>query len=118
MSDNQEYLKKEFKEWDKKTPLVLFETDEYFFNEGEISNHIENLKNPEEELELMICEPNYAGEIDFNDLFCDILPDDMRIDEMHPELYEAMEKVNEIIRREDCPLSWTEGSFRTSIKKI
>jgi hypothetical protein len=115
-STKQQYLAKTFKEWDKKTPLVLFGTDEYFFHENDILIHIQDSENPNE-LEFMICEPNYAGEIDFEDLFCDILPEDMHIDEMHPELYKAMEKVNEIIRREDCPLSWTEGEFRTSIKE-
>lgn len=62
----------------------------------------------------MICEPNYAWEIEPDEYYCDDLPEDRTLDDVYPELAEAIEKVNELIRKEEKPLSWGAGKYRTS----
>jgi hypothetical protein len=62
---------------------------------------------------LVICEPNYAWEIN-DDYYCDILPEDHTLADVYPELADAIEKVNEMIRKKETPLSWGAGKYRTS----
>jgi hypothetical protein len=66
-----------------------------------------------EDLRLVICEPNYAWEID-EDYYCDILPEDQKLDDCYSELAEAIGKVNELVRKKAKPLSWGAGEYRTS----
>jgi hypothetical protein len=110
------YEKMEFKEWDGKTPLVLFDDDRYFWDEDAVFDHCDNFDVSPEDLDLVICEPQYASEID-DDHFIDDLPEDQGLDEVYPELADLIEKVNELIRKKEKPLSWTAGRYRTEVKR-
>ena len=50
----------------------------------------------------MICEPQYAWEID-PDYYADILPEDYTLDDCYSELAEAIEAANELIRKKEEP---------------
>lgn len=102
-----------FKEWDGETPLTLHDDDEYFWEEDGLLCYCEMNDLKPEDLRLVICEPNYAWQID-GDYYSDILPEDQTLGDCYPELAEAIGKVNELIRREEKPLSWGAGKFRTS----
>ena len=60
-----------------------------------------------EELRVVICEPNYASEIDGADIFCDDLPPD---GELPSELQEAFDALNAVIKKTG-PLSWSAGKY-------
>lgn len=105
-----------FEEWDGKTPLVLHDDDRYFWDEDSVWDYCESDGIKPEDLRLVICEPNYAWEIEADDYYSDDLPEDQTLDDVYPELATAIEKVNELIRKREKPLSWGAGKFRTTLR--
>lgn len=118
------YEEMPFKEWDGKTPLVLFNDDKFFFSSDEIDDYledinydIENSNNHKKHSDLLLCiaSPNYLWEPDFNDIYLDILPEDQYLDDIvSKDLKKAFDLLTEAIRHEP-PVSWGQGKFRTSI---
>ncbi|MEB7891015.1 hypothetical protein NGK36_17230 [Hafnia alvei] len=92
------------KSWNDE-PLVICGTDTYFFDKESLYEYCEEIKVNPSELPLVICEPNYPQEIDGNDYFCDVLPED---GELTSELEAAFIALNEVIKN-SAPLSWSEG---------
>jgi hypothetical protein len=111
----EKYEAMPFKEWDGETMLTLHDDDKYFRDEDELMDYCEMEEIPLEELHLVICEPQYAHQI-CEDYYSDLLPEDMTLDDCYSELAQAIEKVNELIRKKEKPISWSGGKFRTSIK--
>jgi hypothetical protein len=109
----ERYQAMPFKEWDGETPLTLADDDRYFFSEDDLVSYLDEQDPDADDVRLVICEPNYASEID-EDHFVDDLPPDQGLDEVYPELAAAIEKVNELIRKKEKPLSWGAGKYRTS----
>jgi len=91
--------------WDKVKPLTLFRGDEYFWNMEDLLSFCEDHETTPDKLQLLICEPNYAREID-NDFYCDDLPEDQSLDDVCSELAELIEDVNKYIRNKRPILSW------------
>lgn len=115
-SDLLKYQAMPFIEWDGTTPIMLHDDDELFCNEGDILSFCENNDLNPDDLRLVVCEPQYAYEIDTYDIYNDLLPVDMTLEDVAPELVEAIEDLNKKIRNYKKPLSWTPGKYRTSIK--
>jgi hypothetical protein len=115
----QEYSEKEFKEWDGKTPLVLRGTDEYFFDCHQLLDFMADTLTPIDNFEFMLCEPQYASgyEVDPDDIFFDILPQDMSLAEMAPKLCDAFAALNKAIDDSEEVISWTESCFRTTVTR-
>jgi hypothetical protein len=121
------YKKLESKEWDYKTPLYSNTMDKFFFDDGELNDYLEDQDEENdgdnikiEDLQLVICEPEYPTEIEPNEIYCDLLPEDMDLKDMIPELDKAFECLNEKIRQ--CKenhdvLSWTPGKYRPVFEK-
>jgi hypothetical protein len=66
-----EYLKREFKQWDKITPVYSERLDKYFFTSDELSDYFYENEisddDPESDLQLVLCQPNYLTQINFDD---------------------------------------------------
>ncbi|WP_020472418.1 hypothetical protein [Zavarzinella formosa] len=105
-----------FQEWDRTTPLTLHDDDEYFWDEDSVWDYCELNGIKPEGLRLVICEPNYAWEIEADDYYGDDLPEDQPLNDVYPDLAEAIEKVNEMIRKKERPLSWGGGKYRTTLQ--
>lgn len=103
-----------FKEWDGKAPLTLFDDDKHFWDEDSLLDYCEMNEVLPKDLQLVICEPNYASEIEPDDFYCDDLPEDHTLADAYLELADAFEKVNELIRKRVKPISWSGGKYRTS----
>lgn len=111
-----EYLEREFKEWDKTTPVYSEKLDQYFFTVDELSDYCYDEELDETDLlhlRLLLCEPNYLNEIDFNNHWCDVIPDnyDSIDDVASKELLTAMGYFNSIVRHHK-PVSWNPGKYR------
>lgn len=111
----EKYEAMPFLEWDGQTPLTLHDDDEYFWDEDGVVDYCEMNDIRPEDLRLVICEPNYAWEIEPDDYYCDELPEDHRLADVYPDLADAIEKVNELIRKKEKPLSWGAGKYRTAL---
>lgn len=111
------YWSKSHLEWDGETPLVLFDTDIYFFGEDEIYDYIYNEeldKDQIDQLQFMICEPNYLREISL-DYWSDIFPEDFDEDRHIPHFMKKLNEFNDYISKHE-PISWSESKFRTTVK--
>ncbi|WP_340619295.1 hypothetical protein [Xenorhabdus siamensis] len=95
------------KQWDWNTPLVIFGTDQYFWDSDDLYDYCDEHETTPSELQLVICEPNYPDEINGEDYFSDILPED---GELPHELRQAFDTLNAVIRSSN-PLSWSEGRY-------
>jgi hypothetical protein len=103
----------EFKEWDGKAPLVIFDTDRYFFDESDLGDYCEEHHIKESELNLVLCEPTYAHEIGPNEYYCDDLPEEGEVPHV---IQEAFDELNKTIRESKEVLSWNAGKFRTKVE--
>ena len=99
------------KEWAGE-PLVIFDSDQYFFDEDSLRDYLIDSDIDLADLQLCICEPNYPRPLDPSDVFSDDLPEDGEIRD--DQLEAAFELLNEMIRKAE-PLSWSEGKFAASL---
>ena len=99
------------KGWDKKTPLVIFQSEQYFFDEYEIEDYCDENDIDSSELQLVICDPIHMRQID-EDYWTDCIPEES---DFPKGFLSELKKFNEYI--ESLPLvGWGQGSFRTEYK--
>lgn len=106
-----------FMEWDGDTPLVLFDSDVYFFSEDEIYDYIyENELDTDQidELKFVICSPNRLSTIEL-DYWSDYFPEDHDPERHDPELVKKLDEFNSFLESYK-PISWSESKFRTTVK--
>lgn len=110
---SERYNNLEYREWDGKIPVVLWDDDKYFFSEEDIYDWLEDfdIEDRPEEVSLLICEPNNYFEVSA-DYWNDIMPEDSDGD-LPKELEVALKKLNEVIRTLP-PASYEPGKIRTS----
>jgi hypothetical protein len=112
----EQYEAMPFKEWDGIAPLTLHDDDEYFWDEDGLLEYCEMNGMKPEDLRLVICEPQYASEVEPDEYLCDILPEDQYVADIYPELADAFENLNKLIREQAKPISWTGGKCRTAVR--
>lgn len=99
-------------DWDGTTPLVVFDSDTYFFDEDSVRDWLLDNDIALEDAQLVICKPNMACEFD-GDCWSDDLPED---GELSTRLQAAIEELNKVARSEP-PLSWTQGDVVAVLPK-
>lgn len=93
--------------WDMSTPVVIYDTDLYFFDPEALIDHMRDHDIGVADIALVLCEPQYPRPIDGGDHCGDLLPED---DEgtLPNALQLAFDALNKAIR--ECPpLSWIQG---------
>lgn len=108
--ENAKFQAMEKQDWNGIYPLVIFNSDEYFFDSDDLDNYCDQNEVKAHELRLCLCVPNMAREVE-SDYWENDLPDDGDIPE---EMQEALEKLNEVIRKAP-PLSWSQGNIAVII---
>jgi len=83
-------------------PLHLYDTDRYFFDVEDLVYWLEENNIKPEDVRLTKCKPAYPDQIDPDEHFCDILPEDGEVPE---DVREAFEKLNEVLKKSE-PFSW------------
>ena len=111
---NKRYAALEKKLWDGEAPLNIWNDDRYFWDEESLEDYCFDMHIKVEDLQLVICEPVYAQEIDPYDLYCDDLPEEICIDD---GLWDAFEKLNRYIREEKIILSWVPGKYAALVEE-
>lgn len=111
--EDEKYLAMPFKEWAEEM-LVIYGSDTYFTEEWEVVDYCEDEGIDIKDLQLMICEPVYLPELDYSDFFHDELPEDFVLADVAPNVIDAFEVLNSVIRKQK-PASWVQGKFRTTI---
>lgn len=99
-------------EWDGVTPLALWDTDQYFFLPDEVYDYAEEHGVKASELELVLCKPIFAHQLDIG-YWCDEFPED---GDAPTWLEDAIEQFNAILdAHKDEPLSWLPGKERVRL---
>ena len=93
--------------WDWITPLCLHNGDEYFFSVDDIFDYCENNDTKPEDLDLVICTPNYARGLE-DDCFGE-LPEDCKLEAISKELQGMIDGINMFISENRPILSWSPG---------
>lgn len=96
-------------EWDGKTALYCEVNDKYFWHSEEIDEFLEENELTPDDLQLFICEPEYASEIS-SDIWEDILPGEDH--EVPKELENLIKEFNEKLKQLE-PLSYFPSKVRT-----
>lgn len=112
--DAERYAAREYRDWDGEY-LYSEYVDRYFFDIDEITDWCDEHNETPDKLRLVICEPVYCQEID-PEYWIDDLPEEAYIDDVAPEISDALEKLNSLIRETKPVLSWRPGKYRTSVE--
>jgi hypothetical protein len=104
-------------EWDEKTPITLFDGDEYFFDRESLENYCEEYKLNINELQLVLCKPIYVSELDPNDIYCDDLSEDTYIEDIDSGLAEKFRELNKYIKDNKIIISWYPTDIAAIVKK-
>lgn len=107
----ERYLAMPKQEWDREGFVYSQVADEYF-DSDQLAEHCEENELTPDDLRLVICEPNYAREID-TDYFADDLPEEV---DLPREIWVALDALNKVIREFRTPLSWSPGKFSAVVK--
>lgn len=106
----EKYFKLPFKEWDGKTPLVLYSDNVYFFSEDDIINYCEENEINSCDLDLVITNEIYLYNINE-----DYWEDCMGGDQDYPKsLTKIIDEFNEKLKEiNKTPISYGMGNYRT-----
>jgi hypothetical protein len=106
--DAEKYAALPRQQWDGETPLVIYGTDRYFFNEDELDEYCAEHGVAREDLPLVICVPQRPRYVDAMDFLEDVLPEDADEWDVPTPIRDAVEQLNKAIDAAGV-LSWTEG---------
>lgn len=109
------WQKLERRPWDGVTPLSLYDTDTYFFDESDIEIYCEEHEVKAEDLRLVFCDPVKPGHVNANELFCDQLADDHDVDDAG--VLAAVEALNKAIDAAQ-PFSWLPGNVAAIMPEV
>lgn len=114
---NEKYFKLEFKEWDGKTPVALYNGDEddFFFDEDAIEDYLDDNYLQPEDLQLVLCETkDHYPELDLNH-WEDYFVEDR--EDLTKDLVNLVDEFNEKLSKLS-PNVWFHSNIRTEYKRI
>lgn len=97
-------------QWDNIIPIYSESHDEYFFDQQELLDYIDENNVTIDKLRLVICKPTHLSQID-EDYWMDDLPED---GELSPNLKLALAQLNTIIQSEP-PSAWIPSNIMAII---
>ena len=115
VKEKDNFLRMPVVEWDGSAQLYDQSTDKYFGEIDDIFTHYEDEGLNINDAMIVVCEPNYAREIE-SDFWCDELPQDLSFEEcggVDAETVELLEKLNKKLKH--TILSYSPGKNRIDI---
>lgn len=101
-------------EWDGETPLNLYGTDQYFFDDGDVLSYAEDNEAAPETLDLVLCCPHNPSDFDANDWLCDYLAEDMGVEDVSDEVCKAVDVLNAAVKSVKA-FSWLPDNKRVIV---
>lgn len=111
----EKYEAMERKPWDGESMLYSDGSDEYFSDMSEVHDRCAENDINVADLRLIICEPNYASQIDPSEHYCDDVPED---GEVPAGIAAAFDALNKAIRECGTPLSWSPGKYALDLELL
>lgn len=94
--------------YNPETPVVIANSDIYFFDEESLWEHLSDSEAPEGSILLEVCEPQYLNEIN-SEIWERVLPMDGEVEDIiSKEVLDLVDQLNAKIR-EHPPVSWIPG---------
>ena len=112
---DERYNEFEYREWNGE-PVCIYTTDTYFFSIEEFEDWLNENESEAEDVQLVICEAQYANPIDGAEHFYDLLPEGHYLHDIAPKLAEALDNLNKVIEEEKEIISYYPSNIRTTIK--
>jgi hypothetical protein len=112
--DRERYEALEYVEYTGQ-PVCIWDNDEYFFDDSAIESYIDDYDL--DEIDLLVCEPVHPQSFDYDEHYADEMPEDTYFSDICPDIADAFEKANELIRLKNPILSWQPGKKRTTYKR-
>jgi hypothetical protein len=111
--DMEQYLKRNFIDWDREIPLYSEANDIFFFDIDDLRDYCAEHDKDPLSLRLLLCEPILAKShsLDY-DHFADSLSEDM---DTPDELLDTLDAFNLGLENYKAPLSWEPGKYRVTV---
>lgn len=103
------------KEWDGDTPIVVFDSDDYFFDMADVERYCDEHDMPVGELRLVECEPQFVCRFDLLDFCENELPEDGDESNIDPAIVAAADALTKAIEDSKKPISWLPGKIAVTI---
>ncbi len=103
------------KDWDGTQPLYSVQLDKYFWSLDELLKSSHPAIYGSDSSDLRLCEPVYFDEINPDEHYIDILPED---EEVPNEIYDAFEELNKKIREYKAAASWQPGEYKPTTQSL
>ena len=104
------------KAWDGVGMLYSDFADRYFNDWSEVEDYCEEAEDlTPKDLCLIICEPQYASEVDGDEIYRDDIPEDLTLDDVAKDLAALFDELNGYIREYKPLLSWGPGKFAVDL---
>jgi len=111
----EKYNLREKRVWDGVTMLYSEASDRYFGDESVLVGYCEEKGCTPESLRLVICEPRCAFELEPGDIYADLIAEDCDVYSIPDQIREAFDKLNEVIKTCEAPISWEPGKYAAQI---
>ncbi len=104
--------------WDGETMIHSDTCHEYFQDLESLEDFCEWESLTPDQLQLVICQPNYMEYVE-DDIWCDHLPDGSTLSDcVDKEVLDALDRLNDVIKKTRPILSWSPGKYRTSVSLL
>lgn len=110
--DRECFLRLPEVEWDGKTPLCIFRSDTYFFDDGELEDYCEEHECMPQDLELVLCEPVYLRKLSDEYFLSDLGNEDV---ELPKDVQQLVAKFNQELEKLNSPIVWEASNKRVAI---
>lgn len=112
----EKYLEMPFLDWDLKSPICLYKSDELFHSIEDALEHLEEAGITREEAMFVICTPNFLSRINETWICADIMPEDwVTLSDGNKLISDKIAELNNLISEQPA-FSWDfEGIYRTSL---
>ena len=109
----ERWLKLPSRVWDGSEPVTEFDGDRYWFDLQSFLDECESDETDPQSVMLTFCKPIHAPELDADDYFHDVLPED---DGVPDALADAVDAFNAAVKAYGV-LSWTQGNERAEMPR-
>ncbi|MDY0219455.1 MAG: hypothetical protein RBR14_08930 [Candidatus Cloacimonas acidaminovorans] len=109
---NAQFAAMEKLPWDENTPVVIFDSDEYFNSWEEIDDYCDEHECIRSDLQLCHCVPSEPPYFDIYEFLSDILPEDFS--NLQDDITAAADELNETLEMAS-PISWEQGKTAVSV---
>lgn len=114
VASGERYKALEFKEWDGKAPLCLWNDDKFFFDSDQLEEWLEDQENDGSGYRFVLAEKGKMSGVNINEINDEYRTEDEDLTDFHPEIAAKVKELNDLIENTE-PRIWFASKIRTDI---